>query len=115
MDAKAGFFVVGSDVKAGMGAEVVPFSKKEDAEKFSSEHKGKRVAAYADSYCWTTVKSHEKDVEDGAWHGRMEHGMKHGRNEALGATPCHTVGRLFRGNFPASGLNTETYRHILKP
>lgn len=48
IDAKQAFFVIGSDVQGSMGSDVVPFSKKEDAEKFSSEHKGKRVAAYAE-------------------------------------------------------------------
>ncbi|MBI4962434.1 MAG: nitrous oxide reductase accessory protein NosL [Desulfomonile tiedjei] len=46
IDAKKAFYVVGSDVTGDMGPEVVPFSKKEDAEKFQSEHHGKNVASY---------------------------------------------------------------------
>jgi nitrous oxide reductase accessory protein NosL len=46
IDAKKAFYVVGSDVVGDMGPEVVPFSKKENAEKFKSEHHGKNVAAY---------------------------------------------------------------------
>jgi nitrous oxide reductase accessory protein NosL len=46
LDAKKAFYVVGSDVTGDMGPEVVPFSKKEDAEKFKSEHHGKNVASY---------------------------------------------------------------------
>jgi len=46
LDAKKAFYVVGSDVTGDMGPEVVPFSKKEDAEKFKSEHHGKNVATY---------------------------------------------------------------------
>ncbi len=48
VDAKQAFFVVGSDVQGSMGPDIVAFSKKEDAEKFSAEHKGKRVAAYSE-------------------------------------------------------------------
>jgi copper chaperone NosL len=73
LDAKQAFFVIGSEVQAGMGAEVVPFSKKEDAEKFNSEKKGKRVAAYAE-VSFDDVKSQKKML-------KMEHGggggMKH--------------------------------------
>jgi copper chaperone NosL len=46
IDAKKALYVVGSDVSGGMGPEVVPFSKKDDAEKFKSEHHGKNVASY---------------------------------------------------------------------
>jgi len=46
IDAKKALYVVGSDVTGDMGPEVVPFSKKEDAEKFKSEHHGKNVASY---------------------------------------------------------------------
>ncbi len=75
MDAKQAFFVVGSEVQAGMGAEVVPFSKKEDAEKFSSEHKGKRVAAYAEVTA-DDVKSSKKMLKmepAGGGTGGMKH------------------------------------------
>lgn len=45
-DAKTASYVVGSDVAGDMGPEVVPFSKKEDAEKFMADHHGKTVATY---------------------------------------------------------------------
>lgn len=48
MEAKQAWYVLGSDVEGGMGLEAVPFSKKEDAEKFMADHKGKNVAAYSD-------------------------------------------------------------------
>jgi nitrous oxide reductase accessory protein NosL len=70
IDAKQAFFVLGSDVEASMGSEVVPFSKKEDAEKFSSEHKGKRVAQYA-AVTGDDVKAQKKML-------KMEHGGGHG-------------------------------------
>jgi len=72
IDAKQAFFVLGSDVKGSMGADVVPYAKKEDAEKFNSEHKGKRVTAYAEVTA-ADVKSEKKML-------KMEHGsggMKH--------------------------------------
>ncbi len=47
LDAKAAVYVLDSDVSASMGPEVVPFSKKEDAEKFKSEHKGEKIVAYS--------------------------------------------------------------------
>jgi copper chaperone NosL len=72
MDAKQAFFVVGSEVQAGMGAEVVPFSKKEDAEKFSSEHKGKRVGAYAEVTA-DDVKSSKKMLKMERGGGGMKH------------------------------------------
>jgi copper chaperone NosL len=72
MDAKQAFFVIGSEVQAGMGAEVIPFSKKEDAEKFSSENKGKRVAAYAE-VTHDDVKSQKKMLKMEPGGGGMKH------------------------------------------
>jgi len=46
VDAKTSLYVVGSDVAGDMGPEVVPFSKKEEAEKFKADHHGKAVATY---------------------------------------------------------------------
>ena len=44
VEARAAFFVVGGDLKGGMGApEAVPFSSRPDAEKFAREHGGKVV------------------------------------------------------------------------
>jgi copper chaperone NosL len=48
IDAKSAFFVLDSMVEGSMGPEVVPFSKKEDAEKFKAEHMGNRVVTYSD-------------------------------------------------------------------
>jgi copper chaperone NosL len=48
VDAKKAFFVIGSSMKGGMGAdETVPFSEKPAAEKFAAENGG-RVVAFAD-------------------------------------------------------------------
>jgi nitrous oxide reductase accessory protein NosL len=72
MDAKQAFFVVGSEVQEGMGAEVAAFSKKEDAEKFNSEKKGKRVAAYAEVTA-DDVKSSKKMLKMEPGGGGMKH------------------------------------------
>ncbi len=48
LDAKSAFYVLESDVQASMGSEVVPFSKKEDAEKFKTEHKGEKIVPYSE-------------------------------------------------------------------
>jgi copper chaperone NosL len=45
VDGKQAFYVVGAEVKAVMGPEAIPFANKSDAEKFSSENKGKKVAS----------------------------------------------------------------------
>ncbi|MBI5252539.1 MAG: nitrous oxide reductase accessory protein NosL [Desulfomonile tiedjei] len=45
VDAKQAFYVVGAELKAIMGPEAIPFANKADAEKFSSQNKGKKVAA----------------------------------------------------------------------
>jgi copper chaperone NosL len=47
IDAKQAFFVIGSRMKGGMGAdETVPFSDKQAAEKFTAENGGQVVAAF---------------------------------------------------------------------
>ncbi len=48
IDAKEALFVLGSDVLGNMGPDAVAFTKKEDAQKFSSEHHGKKVAAFGE-------------------------------------------------------------------
>ncbi len=48
IDAKSAFFVLDSMVEGSMGPEVVPFSKKADAEKFKTEHMGNRVVTYSE-------------------------------------------------------------------
>lgn len=47
IDAKSAFYVLGSELTGGMGPEAIPFTKKEDAEKFKSEHKAKTVAPFS--------------------------------------------------------------------
>jgi nitrous oxide reductase accessory protein NosL len=48
IEAKQAFYVIGTDIEADMGPEPIPFAKKEDAEKFMAEKKGKKVAGYAE-------------------------------------------------------------------
>lgn len=73
IDAKAALYVVGSDVAGDMGPEVVPFAKKEDAEKFLADHHGKTVATYV-QITTDDLKSKKKML-------KMKHedtgGMKH--------------------------------------
>jgi copper chaperone NosL len=47
MPAKDALYVVGTDLQQGMGPELAPFAKKEDAEKFRAEHKGTAVATFS--------------------------------------------------------------------
>jgi copper chaperone NosL len=76
IDAKQAFFVVGSDAQGSMGPDLVAFSKKEDAEKFNTEHKGKRVAAYKEVT--------EADVKSAKKMLKMEHGMGSGMEHGGG-------------------------------
>lgn len=48
IDAKQAVYVVGSDVKGSMGADVVPFATKGDAEKFMRAHHGKKIVSYSE-------------------------------------------------------------------
>jgi nitrous oxide reductase accessory protein NosL len=48
IDAEIASFVVGSDVHGPMGAELVPFATREDAEAFRSDHRGADVLAFDD-------------------------------------------------------------------
>jgi nitrous oxide reductase accessory protein NosL len=43
IDARAAFFVSGSDVHGPMGAELIPFKTEMDALAFKLDHKGKRI------------------------------------------------------------------------
>jgi len=45
-DAKAAFFVVGSDVYGPMGRELIPFINREDAEIFKKDHKGRLILTF---------------------------------------------------------------------
>jgi copper chaperone NosL len=46
LDARAAFFVVGSDVLGPMGHELVPMASKQDADEFMADHKGKRILTF---------------------------------------------------------------------
>lgn len=48
IDARAAFFVIGSDVLGPMGAELIPFATREDAEGFRGDHRGTAVLAFGD-------------------------------------------------------------------
>jgi len=48
IDARAAFFVIGSDVHGPMGAELVPFATREDAEAFRTDHRGAAALAFGD-------------------------------------------------------------------
>ncbi len=48
IDATTAFFVVGSDVTGPMGAELVPFATRDDAETFRADHGGDAVLAFSD-------------------------------------------------------------------
>ena len=46
IDARAAFFVSGSDVYGPMGSELVPFKTEKDAASFKLDHRGKRVLRF---------------------------------------------------------------------
>jgi hypothetical protein len=46
IDAKAAFFVIGSDVHGPMGHELIPFRSEKDALAFKLDHKGKRILRF---------------------------------------------------------------------
>ncbi len=46
IDAKAAFFVIGSDVHGPMGHELIPFKSANDAQAFKLDHKGKRILRF---------------------------------------------------------------------
>ncbi|MFW5636129.1 MAG: nitrous oxide reductase accessory protein NosL [Thermodesulfobacteriota bacterium] len=48
IDAKAAFFVVGSDVYGPMGHELIPHKNTSDAEAFSRDHGGKKTVKFGD-------------------------------------------------------------------
>ena len=66
LDAKQAYYVTGTDVTGGMGFEPVPFSRKEDAEKFKTERNGKAVVAFSNVNA-QDVKIRKKIL-------KMEHG-----------------------------------------
>ena len=46
MPAERAWFVSGSDTYGPMGQELIPFAKKEDAETFLKDHKGKAILSF---------------------------------------------------------------------
>ncbi len=65
-DGKKAFYVIGADVKGGMGApELAPFAKREDAEKFARE-KGGTVATFDSIPDDAVLKAVEHPVMDPA-------------------------------------------------
>ncbi len=48
IDATTAWYVSGSDIMGPMGPDMVPFAKKEDAEAFMKEHKGKALYSWKD-------------------------------------------------------------------
>jgi len=48
MDARAAFFVTGSDVYGPMGSELIPFKTEKDAQAFKLDHKGKTILRFKD-------------------------------------------------------------------
>jgi nitrous oxide reductase accessory protein NosL len=46
IDARAAFYVIGSDVYGPMGAEMIPFEKEADAREFLKDHQGKRILRF---------------------------------------------------------------------
>ena len=48
IDARAAWYVLGSDVYGPMGRELIPLEKEADAREFLNDHKGKKILRYAD-------------------------------------------------------------------
>jgi nitrous oxide reductase accessory protein NosL len=48
VDARAAFFVLGSDVYGPMGTELVPFERRADAEEFLADHHGTAILRFQD-------------------------------------------------------------------
>lgn len=46
IDARAAWYVIGSDVLGPMGHELVPLATEADAEEFQRDHKGKRIVRF---------------------------------------------------------------------
>lgn len=46
VDARAAYFVIGSDVLGPMGRELVPFAQREEAEEFLRDHHGERILRF---------------------------------------------------------------------
>jgi copper chaperone NosL len=48
LDARAAFFVIGSDVYGPMGSELIPFKTEKEAKSFKLDHKGTRILRFND-------------------------------------------------------------------
>jgi copper chaperone NosL len=48
INARAAYYVVGSDVMGPMGDELIPFSSLEEAENFKTDHHGKEILRFAE-------------------------------------------------------------------
>ncbi|OGU18379.1 MAG: hypothetical protein A2076_05470 [Geobacteraceae bacterium GWC2_53_11] len=48
IDARAAWFVIGSDVYGPMGFELIPFDNEKDAAAFKTDHKGRRILRFKD-------------------------------------------------------------------
>lgn len=48
IDARAAWFVIGSDIYGPMGFELIPFDNEKDAAAFKTDHKGKRILRFKD-------------------------------------------------------------------
>ena len=48
IDARAAFFVIGSDVNGPMGGELIPFITEKDAKAFKLDHKGKQILRFTE-------------------------------------------------------------------
>ncbi len=69
VDAKSSFFVVGSDVKGLMGPDPLAFAKKEDAEKFKTDHKGQKVPAFGEMTIKDVETAKKKKLKMDHGHG----------------------------------------------
>lgn len=48
IDAYSSFYVIGSDVLGPMGHELIPFEKRDGAENFLKDHKGKQILVFSE-------------------------------------------------------------------
>jgi nitrous oxide reductase accessory protein NosL len=48
IDARPAFYVTGSDVYGPMGRELIPFARREDAEEFLRDHRGRRIVVFGE-------------------------------------------------------------------
>ncbi len=46
IDARAAYFVVGSDVRGPMGNELIPFGRQSEAQEFLKDHRGKAILRF---------------------------------------------------------------------